>query len=97
MVGLQGVFAVFILALCSCVAADVADASTWKFQPSEVVAILGGTNAVNAQNAGYLETLLTQANPKTNARFLDIAWEGDTVYRQGTVIERWRKDKFGDL
>ena len=90
--------AVLILALHSFAAdAEVADVPTWKLQPSEVVAILGGTNAVNMQNAGYFETLVTQANPNAKARFLDIAWEGDTVYRQGTVIERWRKDKFGDL
>ena len=63
---------------------------------NEVVAFLGGTNAVNLQNAGYLESSLT-LSAKTAPRFIDLAWEGDTVFRQGTVIERWRKEKFGDL
>ena len=70
---------------------------TFVLQPNEVVAFLGGTNVVNMQNDGHLEALLTAANSNCNPRFLDLAWEGDTVYRQGTVIERWRKDKFGDL
>ncbi len=69
----------------------------WKLRPNEVIAMLGGTNAVNMQNAAVFETLLTIKNAEAKPRFVDLAWEGDTVYRQGTVIERWREEKFGDL
>ena len=29
-------------------------------------------------------------------RFRDLSWEADTVYRLGTVRERWRPDGFGN-
>ena len=84
--------------ICVCFAALAAQAhEPITLKPGEVVAFLGGTNSVNMQSAGYFETALTAANPKTQAHFIDMSWEGDTVYRQGTVIERWRKDKYGDL
>ena len=68
-----------------------------RFDADEVVAFLGGTNCVNVQNAGHLESWLTQHAATSRVRFIDLAWEGDTVDRQGTVIERWREDKWGNL
>ena len=76
-------------------AADAVPPFTLK--DDDVVAFLGGTNCVNLQNAGHLEVCLTVAQPTMQIRFRDFSWEGDTVYRQGTVIERWRQAKFGDL
>ena len=69
----------------------------FQLKSGEVVAFLGGTNIVNLQNSGHLESIITSAYPLTKPRFVDMAWEGDTVYAQGTKIERWREDKFGDL
>ena len=66
-------------------------------RPNEVVAFVGGTNIVNLQKSGYFEATVTLANRATRPRFRDLSWEGDTVFRQGTVIERWRRAKFGDL
>ena len=76
-----------------------------SLRDDDVVVFMGGANLLRQQQAGYLETLMTEAAVRQNAagiRFRDFTWEADTVYRQGTVIERWRKDGwrrqgFGDL
>ncbi len=62
----------------------------------DVVIFAGGTNLVRAQKAGYLESLLTKHFAKTRPVFRDMAWEGDTVFQQGTVVERWRRETFGN-
>lgn len=85
------------IGVLSVAGSSLAEEAAWTLRANEVVAILGGTNAVNLQNEGYFETLLTIENADGRPRFIDMAWEGDTVYRQGTVIERWREEKFGDL
>ena len=61
----------------------------------DVVVFLGGTNMVRLQRAGHLETMLTAAHAEAPPRFRDLSWEADTVFQQGSVIERWRKDGFG--
>lgn len=48
----------------------------------QTIAILGGTNAVEVQKHGYLETLLALAYPEYRLRIRNMAWEADTVYRQ---------------
>ena len=63
----------------------------------EVVVFVGGTNMVHLQKAGYLEAMLTQAFAAARPRFRDLSWEADTVFRQGSVIERWRNEGFGTL
>ena len=63
----------------------------------DVVVFLGGTEMVHLQKAGYLEAMLTQAFARQRPKFRDLAWEADTVFRQGTVIQRWREDGHGDL
>ena len=65
-------------------------------QEKDVVTFLGGTNMVHLQQAGHLEAILTRSFTRTRPRFRDLSWEADTVFRQGSVIERWRKDGFGD-
>ena len=62
----------------------------------DVVLFAGGANMVRLQQAGYLEAILTKAFPAARPRFRDFAWEADTVFGQGSVIERWRTDGFGD-
>ncbi len=63
----------------------------------DVVAFLGGTNMVRLQKSGDLESLITLHFAKEKPRFIDFSWEADTVYRLGTVIDRWRKGAYGDL
>ena len=82
----------YLLAALACHAHE-----PFTLRRGEVVAFLGGTNTVNMLNDGTLEALLTIANADKRPKFVDLSWEGDTVYRQGTVIDRWRKNKFGNL
>jgi len=65
-------------------------------QEKDVVTFLGGTNMVHLQQSGQLEVMLTQSFSGARPRFRDLSWESDTVFRQGSVIERWRKDGFGN-
>ena len=37
--------------------------------------------------------MLTHAFAQKEPVFRDMSWDADTVYRQGSVIERWRKTK----
>lgn len=62
----------------------------------EVVVLTGGTDMVYLQRAGYLETILTDAYAEEKPTFRDLSWEADTVFRQGSSIDRWREDGFGD-
>ena len=62
----------------------------------DVVVFLGGTNMLHLQQAGHLEAMLTHAFADARPKFRDFSWEADTVFRQGTVIDRWRnKGHFG--
>lgn len=64
---------------------------------NDVVVFLGGTNMLHLQRAGYLEAILTQAYSEARPTFRDLSWEADTVFQQGTAIERWRaKAHFDD-
>ena len=55
----------------------------------------GGTNMLHLQQPRYLEAMLMRAFAAARPRFRDLSWEADTVFRQATVIERWRTDGFG--
>ena len=57
----------------------------------EVVAFVGGTDVGRAQEDGSLEAMLTLAFVRQEPVFRDMSWDADTVYRQGSVIERWQK------
>lgn len=65
-------------------------------KPDDVVLLAGGTNMVRLQQAGHFEAILTDQSAKLKPRFRDLSWEADTVFRQGTIKERWRKDGFGE-
>ena len=69
-----------------------------QLEDGDVVAFLGGTNMVRSVRGGALEYYLTNAfvDSHTEVRFRDLSWEADTVYRLGTVKERWRPDGFGN-
>ena len=66
-----------------------------ELRPGDVVAFVGGTDMVRAQKSGRLEAALTQRHRDARPKFRDLAWDGDTVYFQGTVGERWRREAFG--
>ncbi|MBT3594496.1 MAG: c-type cytochrome [Verrucomicrobia bacterium] len=71
--------------------AQVHAQTPFRLERNEVVAFLGGANMVYLQKAGYLESILSGHFVQSSPQFRDLAWEADTVFRQGTVIERWRK------
>ena len=68
-----------------------------QLEDGDVVAFIGGTDLVRIQKEGKLEAAITHRFRDLNIKFRDLAWEGDTVYFQSTVRERWRKEAFGDL
>ncbi len=73
-------------------------ADPFQLTTGDVVVFAGGTNMLRAQQAGYLETFLTRKYAAERPRFRDLCWEADTVFGQGSVIERWRqKSHFADL
>jgi putative heme-binding domain-containing protein len=74
----------------------LARAVEFSIGEKEVVAFVGGTNVGRAQEDGSLEAMLTHVFAKKEPVFRDMSWDADTVYRQGSVIERWRKNGFGD-
>ena len=70
-------------------------ADRFSLEKGDVVVVTGGTNMVRLQQSGHLEAALTRAFASSRPKFRDLAWEADTVFRLGTVIERWRPDGFG--
>ena len=72
-----------------------ATAEPLKLQKGDVVAFVGGADLVRMQEGGRLEAALTLRFREANPQFRDLAWEGDTVYFQNAVRERWRTEAFG--
>ncbi len=56
-------------------------AEPW-LKPNDVVALVGREDMVVIAEDGWLETLVTEAQPKDRIRFRSLAWEGDTVFEQ---------------
>lgn len=48
--------------------------------PVEVIALVGGSTLVAADQAGHLETLLVLRDPSHRRTIRSFAWEGDTVF-----------------
>ncbi|MDA1055224.1 MAG: HEAT repeat domain-containing protein, partial [Planctomycetota bacterium] len=64
----------------------------------DVVVFMGGANMLHLQQDGHLEAILTQEFAASRPKFRDLSWEADTVFQQGTVVERWRQNAhFEDL
>jgi glucose/arabinose dehydrogenase len=63
----------------------------FQLEQNDVVVFLGGANMVYLQKAGFLESILTDQFAASSPTFRDLAWEADTVFQQGTVLERWRE------
>ena len=92
---MKAISAHLILAL-AVLGQPLASAVEFSLGKKEVVAFVGGTNVGRSQEDGSLEAMLTRAFAKKEPVFRDMSWDADTVYRQGSVIERWRKNGFGD-
>lgn len=72
-----------------------AAAEPLELQKGDVVAFVGGADLVRIQEDGRLEAALTLRFGEATPQFRDLAWEGDTVYFQNAVRERWRTEAFG--
>ena len=48
----------------------------------QTIVVLGGTNALETQHHGYLETIVAAGYPQYRLQFRNLAWHADTVYRQ---------------
>jgi hypothetical protein len=57
-----------------------ASAAAFPLRSDDVVAFIGGGEMSAAQHTGHLESLLAASAP--GVKFRNLAWEGDTVYRQ---------------
>ncbi|MGV3659939.1 MAG: LamG-like jellyroll fold domain-containing protein [Prosthecobacter sp.] len=53
-----------------------------KVMMGEVIAVLGGTEAVAVVEDGAMEALLMTRFPGSRVKLRDLAWEADTVFRQ---------------
>ncbi len=62
-----------------------------ELQPGEVIAVLGGNEAVAVVEEGSLEAGLVRAFAVQQPRLRNLAWEADTVFRQDRPLN------FGDL
>lgn len=86
-----------ILLLSAClVAACPAALPPLELHSGDVVAFVGGTDMVRMQKQGRLEAALAWKFRDVAPKFRDLSWDGDTVYYQGTVRERWRREALGD-
>ena len=71
-------------------------AGVLELRKGDVVAFVGGTDLVNIQKEGRLESALTMKWKEHAPLFRDFAWDGDTVYHQSAERERWRQEAFGN-
>lgn len=53
-----------------------------RLMADEVIAVLGGTEAVAVVEEGTMEALLMRQFPGSRVKLRDLAWEADTVFRQ---------------
>ena len=86
---------VLILLVAGLVAGSQAALPPFELHEGDVVAFVGGTDMVRLQNDARLEAALSWKHRAAQPRFRDLAWDGDTVYHQSTVRERWRREAFG--
>ncbi|MGK0185074.1 MAG: putative heme-binding domain-containing protein [Verrucomicrobiales bacterium] len=83
-------------ALCLLWSGLLVEAGSISLMTGDTVAFVGGTDMVRMQKEGMVEAALTARFKDAAPKFRDLAWEGDTVYFQSTIGERWRKEAFGN-
>jgi hypothetical protein len=80
-----------------------ANGPTFVPQEGETIVLLGGTDAVSLAESGQLEASLLMAFPQTRFHFRNLAWEGDTVFRQdrpmnyGSLEQQLRRVNAGSV
>lgn len=52
---------------------------SWEFREGDRIVFVGDTFIEREQRYGYVETVLTLANPDKNLTFRNLGWSGDTV------------------
>jgi hypothetical protein len=78
----------FVLALVAAlssfrpVRAIAADSTQTQIRMDDVIAFVGGEDAVAMGEFGYVEVLLAGETALKNVRFRNLGWEGDTVFEQ---------------
>ena len=73
--------AALLVAFVLTLAARAQQKEPW-LKAGDVVALVGGEDMVALAEEGWLETLVTWAQPQDRIRFRSLAWEGDTVFEQ---------------
>ncbi|MFP6887340.1 MAG: hypothetical protein VB997_07240, partial [Opitutales bacterium] len=86
---------IFLGLACLNLSAGGAEKGVLRLKKGDVVAFVGGTDMVRLQREGRLEAALPHHFREVEPKFRDLAWDGDTVYFQSTVRERWRRQAFG--
>jgi len=59
--------------------ATAAPPPPWEFRDGDRIVLVGDTFIEREQRYGYLETVLTIANPDKDLTFRNLGWSGDTV------------------
>lgn len=78
-------------------AAKSTEVGQFQFRDGDRVVFLGGAMVERMQIRGYLETMLTQANPGKNITFRNLGWSGDTVWGDARAVFGSRSDGFKRL
>ena len=68
-----------LLSLCVPRAVCGAEPDRFRFHDGDRIVLVGDTLIERDQRYGYLETILTIANPDKNLTFRNLGWSGDTV------------------
>lgn len=63
----------------------------FKPRPGETIAWIGGTEVVDLDRYGFLEAGMQLAWPELGLRWRNLAWQGDTVYRQARPLYFYTK------
>jgi putative heme-binding domain-containing protein len=78
------------------------DQTSWENQNFSIsklnqnIIFLGGTDTVEQDFNGYLETLLTLELAEYQPKFLNFSWQADTVYKQQRPRYFYSKNKFNE-
>jgi hypothetical protein len=64
---------------------------TFEPRPGETIAWIGGTEIADLDRYGFLEAAIQLAWPELGLRWRNLAWQGDTVYRQARPMYFYTK------
>jgi hypothetical protein len=67
------------------------DRIRFRPRPGETITWIGGTEIVDLDRHGFLEAALHLAYPDLGLRWRNLAWQGDTVYKQARPLYFYTK------